>query len=310
MRKMYSENEIKNMAGGVEPQDVIDIVNDAIGDGDIKAMVLPESAPAAQQLVGVNTSGVQNSLGIGEGLIVEDGKVKENILVVDFNSATSVTNVDLAVLINNKTYDKIRVIKWSNYNYSFDCFKNQVYFNPSSNTTGNVNSLGAKSDAQYLLQSFYPIRLSSAAQQIVALGSVSYISESGIYVYLSANSTSGVIKLVSEAVNPSAYGGAIAYTSVSLTLSGGTLTSDKYPTLDYNWNGKPRPYNNLTYEVVDSDLDSNSHIILRVSRYDFPNRTIYIYGEYINDTTGEKTATYTGTINCTSGVYTITKHSN
>lgn len=46
-----------------------------VEDNNLK---LPESAPATQQLVGINTSGAQNALGVGDGLTVDNGVLKQN----------------------------------------------------------------------------------------------------------------------------------------------------------------------------------------------------------------------------------------
>ncbi|MBO7715622.1 MAG: hypothetical protein J6S85_18815 [Methanobrevibacter sp.] len=51
--------------------------------GADNALVLPEEAPASQQLVGVNTSNEQNSLGIGDGLVVENNVLKEKICILN-----------------------------------------------------------------------------------------------------------------------------------------------------------------------------------------------------------------------------------
>lgn len=121
MRKMFSENQIKKIAeeagGGVKPQDVIDIVNDAIEDGDIDVLTLPESAPAAQQLVGINTSGEQNALGIGDGLVVENSNLKANVLEIDWqNSSTTYIEISQEVYnnITNGVYNEI-IIKNERY---------------------------------------------------------------------------------------------------------------------------------------------------------------------------------------------------
>lgn len=62
--------------------------------GADNALVLPEVAPASQQLVGINTSGEQNALGIGDGLVIEDGNVKVLAYEIDFKGKSSLTNVE------------------------------------------------------------------------------------------------------------------------------------------------------------------------------------------------------------------------
>ena len=107
-------------------KNVVDVVNKAIDDGEIQvgglpeiesgdagkvlkvneqedgvewgeggtdnALVLPTEAPASQQLVGINTSNEQNSLGIGDGLEIDNGVLKSPTIIVElsifpFNSA-------------------------------------------------------------------------------------------------------------------------------------------------------------------------------------------------------------------------------
>ena len=46
-------------------------------------LTLPESAPAAQKLVGVNTSNVENYIDIGSQLLLENGVLNGNYLVLD-----------------------------------------------------------------------------------------------------------------------------------------------------------------------------------------------------------------------------------
>ena len=95
-------------------KNVVDVVNEAIDEGEIEVgglpeigagdagkalvvnsgetgvewaevgapdnvLVLPDEAPAAQQLVGISTSNTQNSLGIGEGLEINHGELGVNI---------------------------------------------------------------------------------------------------------------------------------------------------------------------------------------------------------------------------------------
>ena len=125
---------------------VVDVVNKAIDDGEIEVgglpeiesgdagkvlkvneqedgvewgeggapdnvLVLPEEAPAAQQLVGINTSNEQNSLSIGDGLEVASGALQlKNVLYLDFNGANNITSTTaIATKISNKDYDYILI---------------------------------------------------------------------------------------------------------------------------------------------------------------------------------------------------------
>lgn len=65
------------------------------------SLKLPASAPASQQLVGVNTSGAQNALGIGSGLVVDSNVLKNNsIAYLDFNQG-------LTISISDELYSEI-----------------------------------------------------------------------------------------------------------------------------------------------------------------------------------------------------------
>lgn len=131
MRRMYSDGQ------------VVKVVNKAIDDGEIQAgglpeieagdagkalvvnqaedgaewaevgapdnvLVLPEVAPASQQLVGINTSGEQNALGIGTGLEIANNALNAKILELDFNGGNSATVAqEVATNIQNKYYSEI-----------------------------------------------------------------------------------------------------------------------------------------------------------------------------------------------------------
>lgn len=124
---------------------VVDVVNKAIDDGEIEvgglpeieegdagkvlkvneqedgvewgeaggadnALVLPEEAPASQQLVGINISNEQNSLGLGDGLEIANGELnsKLKILYVNFNNSTTLTvSSDVSTKVGNAYYDFI-----------------------------------------------------------------------------------------------------------------------------------------------------------------------------------------------------------
>ena len=66
------------------------------------SLKLPESAPAAQQLVGINTSGEQNALSIGEGLEIANSVLSApyDIIKIDFNNSSTLN-------ISDDLYDKL-----------------------------------------------------------------------------------------------------------------------------------------------------------------------------------------------------------
>ena len=78
------------------------------------ALVLPEVAPASQQLVGINTSNEQNSLGIGNGLKVESGNIVadpdiKTITLYFGSNTTLVVSEAIATNVTNQVYDFIFV---------------------------------------------------------------------------------------------------------------------------------------------------------------------------------------------------------
>lgn len=81
------------------------------------SLQLPASAPASQQLVGINTSGEQNALSIGAGLSIENNSLKTNVLEIDWQSSTTSYREISEEVYNNITngvYDEI-IIKNTYY---------------------------------------------------------------------------------------------------------------------------------------------------------------------------------------------------
>ena len=151
---------------------VVDVVNKAIDDGEIEvgglpeiesgdagkvlkvneqedgvewgeaggadnALVLPEVAPASQQLVGVNTSGEQNALGIGGGLNIDaSGNINTDYptIVLDFNNNTVLNNLDEALYTKLTTAGSQYIIKVinvvSSYASKYNTYYRQSYSNP------------------------------------------------------------------------------------------------------------------------------------------------------------------------------------
>lgn len=151
MKRMWSEKQIENIAkesaGGLPEIESGDagkalVVNEAetgvewaeVGAPD-NVLVLPDEAPAAQQLVGVNTSNEQNALGIGDGLVVSDNTLGLNMLVLDFNHGTANVNISDTIRdnIKNFVYDFIKVINYSNSNHTY-------IFIPSHDTDFSSNT--------------------------------------------------------------------------------------------------------------------------------------------------------------------------
>lgn len=319
MRRMYSDGQ------------VVKVVNKAIEAGEIQAggltpeqkekldnsLQLPESAPATQQLVGINTSGEQNALSIGDGLSVDNNTLKagEPVLVIDFNKAAYVVNAEAKAALIAGTYNIVKILNYKAQNCNFEFKKAEITAAKTSSVSASSTidlTVASTTNPTYILSNcaadiiFNSDTTAKTNGALPALGFYQNYPYGHRFVSLSYNGAN--IKIISTSATTDLDFTALPYTSQVLQLAGGTLSSGNYPLLDFQWNGKPRPYNNLTYEVVDSGVDANAHILMRISRYDFSAGILYIFGQYINDSTGAITASYTGTINCNTGVYTITKH--
>ena len=86
---------------------------------------LPQSSPATQQLVGINTSGAQNAILIGDKLRLENGELNGNYLVLDYNN-----KVGLGIIITEDIYTNI-----TNQVYSYIQINNYYISNPSQKFT-------------------------------------------------------------------------------------------------------------------------------------------------------------------------------
>lgn len=67
------------------------------------SLQLPESAPAAQQLVGINTSGEQNALTIGDGLELNNNVLSAPIEIITLNFNHS-SELSISNELHNKLY--------------------------------------------------------------------------------------------------------------------------------------------------------------------------------------------------------------
>lgn len=156
MRKMFSQKQIEKIAaeyaGGLPEIEAGDagkalIVN--AGETGVEwatvglspedqekldnSLQLPESAPAAQQLVGINTSGEQNALGIGDYLTVDNGVLKYNgleFVIVNFNSNSS---IGISDDLYNKLYSTADIIIYA-VNTSFKPAKSCLYTHANAGT--------------------------------------------------------------------------------------------------------------------------------------------------------------------------------
>ena len=81
-----------------------------------KVLVTPESAPAAQQLVGISTNGAQNAIDIGAGLEVANGALQNGFKVLQIEASFSgftskntdvVVGADVVTKLKNNEYDLV-----------------------------------------------------------------------------------------------------------------------------------------------------------------------------------------------------------
>jgi hypothetical protein len=97
------------------------------------SLQLPESAPAAQQLVGINTSKEQNALTIGSGLNIDaNGNINTDFptIILDFNNGTVINNLDEALYTKLTTAGSQYIIKVTNA-ISVDAKKYNTYYRQS-----------------------------------------------------------------------------------------------------------------------------------------------------------------------------------
>lgn len=110
-----------------------------------KVLVTPESAPAAQQLVGINTSGKQNALGIGAGLEVSNGALINGVKVLTINATfakVSARTVDVELtdeIVTNMRNGVYSLVLLKASDISMNDF---VIVNNTSNSGSNFNYTG------------------------------------------------------------------------------------------------------------------------------------------------------------------------
>ena len=101
---------------GVEIDD-----NGALSANIPDVLVLPESAPAEQKIVSINTSREQANLGLGDSLVIENGKLNANALILDFGVAGGVLYISKTIgdKILARGFDYIIAKNISNNNRHF-----------------------------------------------------------------------------------------------------------------------------------------------------------------------------------------------
>lgn len=249
MKRMWSEKQIENIAkesaGGLPEIEVGDagkalVVNEAetgvewaeVGAPD-NVLVLPESAPAAQQLVGVNTSNEQNSLGIGDGLAIEDGKLVNGLksAVFDFNnsSSTAISDEEYANIFTNHVYDLI-IIKHASAEAACGVYrlrkdnKYQISFPAKGSSNYNFPGMTVSVGSLYVLSTqggsgnYYLTTSTSSVPSPVADAKVGYATDVNVTAFPSTQTISQLsisqwsnavqncyIKVVDKEASPNVY---------------------------------------------------------------------------------------------------------
>ena len=219
-------------------KNVVDVVNKAIDDGEIQAgglpeiqegdagkvlvvneqedgvewaeveapdnvLVLPESAPATQQLVGINTSGEQNALSIGTGLLLDGTEIKNKEVITitaSFASTASSGTISVDADLVTEITANLPIIKLT-YSDSVCAYllktavsgTNLIYQGLLDANTDYQNNILYGTDGNPIKSSMYrKVKL-----EITSIGSISY-SRSTLYL---VNETNGSLGLNFGATN-------------------------------------------------------------------------------------------------------------
>lgn len=183
MRRMYSDGQ------------VVKVVNKAIDDGEIQAggltpeqeekldnsLQLPESAPAAQQLVGINTSKEQNALTISDGLVVDNGALKvvnDKRLILDFSKNQQVTlDAETAQKLRANYYEEVicRNVRFNDVCLQF--IKRDLATALKWNNDSISSALGlGTNDIPYVLSNLIGIQSSTTGNIYGAISNCGYLS--------------------------------------------------------------------------------------------------------------------------------------
>ena len=248
------------------------------------SLKLPSSAPAAQEIVGINTSGEQNALGIGDGLIIADNKLSAPaILVLDFNGSATLNISDaLKDALYSNTYKFIYVINGKdNYN-STSC--NDLLYGHTYNIFDSWYSIGRSYG-------------SSGVQSSVNTGWYDICTYYNFKITLSGLAGSYKLSITENggsATSPAKGNSVVVDKTAFWIRDMSTLTG----TLS-NWVTTPDESNIHKYwfRYIES---TNYFVYFTIKYYDKPNKTVYCEGE-------SATYKYTLTIITNTKAYTITQ---
>ena len=112
---------------------------------------LPESAPASQTIVGVNTSKEQNALVAGDGIEIYEGALQVKRLTLDFNGSTSkILSDEILLKVIQRYYDEIWIQHCGQKNAGLLRFikSNNVYLSGSDTSFSWPTSTSTTIDGQ------------------------------------------------------------------------------------------------------------------------------------------------------------------
>lgn len=339
MRRMMTNGQIVNtvnaaiesgeiQAGGVTPQSlyenlegsetvVVDLNEDETAveihlDNDVTTKIenslqKPLTTPTEQELVGIDTTGAQNRITIGDGLAISNGELIVNKLVLNFNrNASYVVTQDIADKINDGYYDSI-IIK--NYNDSGCCLR-FVLADERTNVWMQGTSIGgyytgeASGATEYVLdKQLLMQRLSPNTGTLNLISNTGFNSGVGRYEQASLKLNSSTLaltitfKLASDVGDS---GGAISAhrafrqqitddsslsgTIVSVSYSGSSLG---FADLCITWRVGSMPYQDVLFKAVTVyKTRTTAYVVLKGELTDYDAGTITTYLMKFTPSTG------------------------
>ena len=242
-----------------------------------KVLVTPESAPVAQQLVGISTSGAQNAIDIGTGLEVANGVLQNGFKVLQieatFSGVTSkstdvVVGADVVTKLKNNEYDLV-ILK------AFDSINKDISVVSFTGTAGD----NLRYEATI-------VRSSSTS-----VSGIPGLSAANSYVAFRIAAKPNTTDTVTVTRNSSTVVSSNSLWDIDLSVNGGTLSST-YRSLLVN----------SKYQVpLKLAIGSNLYLKLYNTAYD--STTAY----YRNILDSAHTTQYEVAITISTGAYTVTQ---
>ena len=242
-----------------------------------KVLVTPESAPAAQQLVGISTSGAQNAIDIGAGLEVANGALQNGFKVLQIEAAFSgitskstdvVVGADVVTKLKNNEYDLV-ILK------AFDSSHNEISVVSFTGTAGDN-----------LKYETTIIRSSSTT-----VSGIPGLSTANSYVAFMVLNKANTTDTLTVTRNTSTVVSSNSLWEIDLLVNGGTLSSTYKSLLA-----------NSRYQVP-LKLSMGSNIYLKLYNTAYDKTTAY----YRNILDSAHTTQYEVAITISTGAYTVTQ---